>query len=79
MGVMQCSRCDHVMCDRLLFGRYYLCDECWAELLKVKDSWPEQITRGDVEKRIRDFLETSRGTFDDPVPRDVAFDDIVSR
>jgi len=79
MGVMECSRCDNIMCDHLLFGRHYLCGDCWSELLKVKETWPELITPSDAEKRVRAFLETTRGTFDDPIPRDEAFDRIVWR
>jgi hypothetical protein len=77
MGVMECCRCDNVMCDHLLFGSRYLCDECWTELLQLKKTWPDRLTTGDVETRIREFMETTNGTFDEPRPTDEAFDLVV--
>jgi hypothetical protein len=39
MGVMACDRanCKHIMCNRLICdGHYYICEECWEELLEFK-------------------------------------------
>lgn len=64
MGVMECRRdlCPHVMCSRLILdGRAYLCEDCYQELLKDKESWPPRMTKLEVADRIRAFLKTPPG------------------
>jgi hypothetical protein len=77
MGVKTCYRCPNIMCNRLLFGNY-LCDECWTELLRAKATWPEKITTGEVERRIRAFRETEKGTYEPELTVDEAFKRVLA-
>lgn len=64
MGVMACDRanCKHIMCNRLICdGHYYICEECWEELLDFKTTWPDTMTVIEVREAIDKFMETSPG------------------
>ncbi|MFI5297367.1 MAG: hypothetical protein ACHREM_04655 [Polyangiales bacterium] len=66
MSVLACDRagCDEVMCDRLILeGTAYVCDSCWRELLKYKESWPETMPLADVRERMKAFMRTKPGSF----------------
>jgi len=77
MGVKECSRCDAIMCDRLLFGYHYLCDECWSELHEAKEMLPEQTTEGKVVEFLRSFLKTTKGTYGTKEDRDEVFQRVL--
>ena len=63
MGVMACSRsgCDEIMCHRcILEHTAYICSDCFSELLKLKDEWPDKMSAAEVRKRIEEFMETEK-------------------
>lgn len=64
MGVMACNRssCPNVMCDRYLNGLGYLCNDCFSELRDWRTTWPEEMTAGEVEEKIKEFFATEPGS-----------------
>ena len=61
MSVLQCDRygCENIMCDRLILnGVFYICNSCYSELLKYKYSWPAEMKKSDVERLIREFMDS---------------------
>lgn len=66
MGVMACDRrgCENVMCGRMIDtkSQYYICDDCWSELLEFKHDWPEEMSRADMFSRIDSFMNSVPGT-----------------
>lgn len=61
MSVMQCSRrgCPHILCERIILnGSMYICGDCWEELLVVKKSWPDRMTRTEVKEAIEAFMDS---------------------
>lgn len=86
MGVMECRRagCDQIMCDVLLFSKYYICDYCYADLLETKKTWDGVAVR-DVSDLVMKFLDTKKSVSGRPHlstdPEDVEreFNSIVSR
>jgi len=79
MSVCACDRagCEEIMCTRLILnGSRYVCSSCWRELLDFKDTWPADMTKKDVEDKVRAFMSTVPETFSLPkfVDVDDAFD-----
>lgn len=65
MSVLACDRrnCEHVMCDRLIMNdSKYICEDCWQELLELKDSWETPMTALEVRRRVIQFFDTEPGT-----------------
>lgn len=64
MSVLACDRldCENIMCDRLLFGRRYICDDCWKELLAYKATW-HNLTESQIKRKILEFFGTEPGTY----------------
>lgn len=65
MGVLACDRnnCPEIMCDRLILHRSkYICNGCYDELLKVKETWPKEMTAIEMEEAIVAFMDTRPGT-----------------
>lgn len=61
MSVMQCSRrgCPRILCKRIILnGSMYICGDCWEELLVVKKSWPDRMTRTEVKEAIEAFMDS---------------------
>lgn len=66
MGVLACDRngCSHIMCRRLIVNdRFYICDECWTELLEHKATWEPPMSVRGVEAAIENFMGTVPGTY----------------
>ena len=63
MGVMPCSRecCDEIMCRRYMDGLGYICDDCFAELVEYRATWPERMSVAEIGQRISDFMRTVPG------------------
>ena len=70
MGVLVCSRsdCENVMCDRYSPAYGYLCDECFAELVRCG-----------VKTDIDEFLSRAVHTDDDPAAIESYFGVIFPR
>lgn len=65
MSVLACDRrnCENVMCSRLIMNdSKYICEDCWQELLELKDSWETPMTAAEVRKRVVAFFDTEPGT-----------------
>jgi hypothetical protein len=70
MGVMACGRhyCRNILCDRLIFNgsrdeSRCICDDCHAELLAWRQTWPETVEVRDVHELIVYFMDhTTPGT-----------------
>lgn len=65
MGVMECDRrgCPEIMCRRLILeGSMYICDGCYAELQRARESWPKAMTAVEVWDAIKKFMVTRVGT-----------------
>lgn len=77
MSVLACDRlgCENIMCDRLLFGRRYICEECWRELLAYKATW-RNLSERQVKLKIMEFFGTEPGAYrdDEIVDIDETFD-----
>ena len=58
MGVKACDRycCENIMCDRIILGEYYICDDCWIALLKIKETWGDDVKVEDVRDLIKEFM-----------------------
>jgi hypothetical protein len=66
MSVLSCDRagCINIMCDRMLFHcSKYICNDCYEELVKFKDSWPATTVPDDVYGLIEGFMETRPGRY----------------
>jgi hypothetical protein len=66
MSVLRCGRydCEEIMCTRMILdGDYYICEDCWQELLKYKNDWPEEMTALEVKQAIVDFMHSPVGTY----------------
>lgn len=66
MGVLACDRtgCPHIMCDRLILdGTQYICSDCFAELLRVKSTWPDTMTTLELRERVESFMDTRPGRY----------------
>jgi len=77
MSVLACGRfkCDNIMCDRLVLGRY-LCNACYEELLEFKRSWGFCTRVTSVRPHLEHFMTTAPGTFardDDDAAVDAEF------
>jgi len=65
MGVMQCDRsmCDNVMCEKMISdGRkeYYICQDCYNDLLN-ESAWKiTDLNRQNVIDNIRYFMHHTR-------------------
>jgi tRNA G26 N,N-dimethylase Trm1 len=80
MGVMACDRqgCDNIMCTRTIrgsrhyTGSYYICDDCFRELVALKGTWRGPLAESEIVEKIAEFMETERqgGTADDIDGRD---------
>ncbi len=58
---MACGRtnCSNILCDRVILnGSYYICDRCWKELVKYKNTWIPPMTRYEIEEEIERFMCT---------------------
>jgi hypothetical protein len=51
------------MCERLINGSHYICEDCWGELLAAKESWPDRMTARDVLDTIEKFMGSPVGTY----------------
>ena len=74
MGVMRCDRqeCEHIMCERcILHNSMYICNDCYGELVEYKKTWEAPMMAADVERKIRDFMETPPGTLRPVLPCDI--------
>lgn len=78
MGVIQCGRgeCENILCSRLILNDgYYICDDCWEELLGYKSTWPPTLSVKDAKAKIEHFMHTPVGTMSvTQVDRDKAFE-----
>ena len=67
MSVLACDRtdCENVMCSRLILdGKFYICDDCYAELCEHKETWPDEMRPREVYDKIWNFMRnTSPGTY----------------
>ncbi len=66
MSVLACNRayCPNIMCDRLILnGEMYICNDCFKELLKFKETWNESVQPIHVDHLIRQFMTTALGTY----------------
>jgi len=64
MSVLACNRRgrENIMCRRLILqGKSYICEDCWEELQKAHDSWPNRMTRLEVREAIEQFMDTKPG------------------
>jgi hypothetical protein len=50
--------CNRLICD----GHYYICDDCWEELLEFRAGWPDSMTVTGVREAIDKFMDTNPGT-----------------
>lgn len=65
MGVNECDRrgCENIMCDRLIVNNnYYICDDCWKELVALKNTWPRIMPKNEVLKKIEEFMSSTCST-----------------
>ena len=68
MSVKACGRagCHNVMCDRTILGaEYYLCDDCFDELLAWKNRWPKMTRPSAVRGLILEFIDSDPGDYSD--------------
>ena len=66
MGVLACDRfgCDNIMCSRCICrGNFYICNECWNELLEYKEKWLLPLTERQIENNIIMFMHTDSKTY----------------
>jgi hypothetical protein len=78
MGVMPCYRtgCENILCRRIIFDRQYICDDCWDELVRYKNTWKGPMTEAEIKVRIEQFMETDTGSYSivDDISIDRMFD-----
>ncbi len=70
MSVLACDRrrCPEIMCNRMILGnRYYICEDCWNELLIAKKTWSAPMALTAVAEHIEAFMKTAPGTHLEPV------------
>ncbi len=91
MGVMACNRrnCDNIMCNRTILRRkYYICDECFDELMNLKKVFiriadtqdPEIFEEESIKEGIEEFMDTEKmHYFDGPLSeKQKKFEDIFN-
>lgn len=66
MGVMGCYRtdCTNIMCDTYIDEVGYICSKCQLEFkdyLKAKNINPEDITLGELNTQLVEFMATISG------------------
>lgn len=80
---MRCDRhkCQEILCRRLILdGRFYVCEGCWDELLRLKSTWGIGMSKGEMRQSIEAFLETEPGghlALDTREALDAAFDELT--
>lgn len=68
MGVMGCNRngCSSIMCDHVINGSHYLCDECLLEFRACVRTWPMTLMNFPFttpDMLVDHFMTTLPGTY----------------